>query len=98
MFVFSSRFQDGGTYIPKSRESMELQALLRGLDSSGWPISYSQDGLSDRQSTGNFTRPVSRVSSRGPSPGYVHLQYKAVLISEVLVYQLPATPNIIGLV
>ena len=77
---------------------MELQALLRGLDSSGWPISYSQDGLSDRQSTGNFTRPVSRVSSRGPSPGYVHLQYKAVLISEVLVYQLTATQNIIGLV
>jgi hypothetical protein len=56
--------------ISKSRESLELQAILRGLDNTGnWPLSYSQDGASDRQSVGQFTRPVSRVSSRGASPG-----------------------------
>ncbi|XP_052237511.1 myosin-11-like isoform X2 [Dreissena polymorpha] len=63
----SRHHSDGSTYLPKSRESQELQALLRGLDNNGWPMSYpsSQDG----HSTGQFTRPVSRVSSRVTSPG-----------------------------
>ncbi|XP_052810521.1 calponin homology domain-containing protein DDB_G0272472-like isoform X6 [Mya arenaria] len=60
---------DGSTYLPKSRESAELQALLRGLDTSGWPHTYGQDGSIGGHG-GQFTRPVSRVSSRGgTSPG-----------------------------
>ncbi|XP_060575224.1 trichohyalin-like isoform X15 [Ruditapes philippinarum] len=67
----SSSNHSGNMRISKSRESLELQAILRGLDNTGnWPLSYSQDGASDRQSVGQFTRPVSRVSSRGASPGY----------------------------
>ncbi|KAL4233137.1 hypothetical protein ACF0H5_007822 [Mactra antiquata] len=64
-----SRFSN--MYVSKSRESLELQAILRGLDNSGWPLSYNQDGgASEKSGTpGQFTRPVSRVSSRGPSPG-----------------------------
>ncbi|XP_053396250.1 calponin homology domain-containing protein DDB_G0272472-like isoform X10 [Mercenaria mercenaria] len=66
----SASNHSGNMRVSKSRESLELQAILRGLDNNtNWPMSYSQDGGSDRQSVGQFTRPVSRVSSRGPSPG-----------------------------
>ncbi|XP_053396248.1 calponin homology domain-containing protein DDB_G0272472-like isoform X8 [Mercenaria mercenaria] len=86
----SASNHSGNMRVSKSRESLELQAILRGLDNNtNWPMSYSQDGGSDRQSVGQFTRPVSRVSSRGPSPGYRY----CLLRKRYFLVRPPSTPR-----
>ncbi|XP_021354078.1 calponin homology domain-containing protein DDB_G0272472-like isoform X2 [Mizuhopecten yessoensis] len=64
----------GATYLPRSRETMELRALLQGLQDNKWPMSYSStEGAPavDRSNTyaEQFTRPSSRGSTRPGSPG-----------------------------
>ncbi|KAL3882031.1 hypothetical protein ACJMK2_028412, partial [Sinanodonta woodiana] len=62
----------GDTYLPKSRISQELQALLHGLDANCPPFSQEAGILGERSHSrlsDQFTRPVSRASSRAQSPG-----------------------------
>ncbi|KAK3598474.1 hypothetical protein CHS0354_039562 [Potamilus streckersoni] len=66
----------GDTYLPKSRISQELQSLLHGLDAN-CPPSFSQEATilgerSHSRLSDQFTRPVSRASSRAQSPGSAH--------------------------
>ncbi|XP_021354080.1 trichohyalin-like isoform X4 [Mizuhopecten yessoensis] len=71
---YRSGGRHGATYLPRSRETMELRALLQGLQDNKWPMSYSStEGAPavDRSNTyaEQFTRPSSRGSTRPGSPG-----------------------------
>lgn len=57
----------GDTNIPRSREAMELRAILQGLQDNRWPIVYNTESgtFENRSSFGDqFTRPVSQQSTR----------------------------------
>nr|XP_022293236.1 golgin subfamily A member 6-like protein 22 isoform X10 [Crassostrea virginica] len=57
----------GDTNIPRSREAMELRAILQGLQDNRWPIVYNTESrtFENRSSYGDqFTRPPSQQSSR----------------------------------
>ncbi|KAK3096631.1 hypothetical protein FSP39_001897 [Pinctada imbricata] len=55
----------GSPHIPRSRETMELQAILRGLQNDTWPLVYNADGELERSGTySEFTRPASQQSAR----------------------------------
>ncbi|XP_069131001.1 apical junction molecule-like isoform X4 [Argopecten irradians] len=63
----------GATYLPRSRETMELRALLKGLQDNRWPMSYSStEGAPSLEKSSTyadqFTRPSSRGSTRPGSP------------------------------
>ncbi|XP_061169189.1 calponin homology domain-containing protein DDB_G0272472-like [Saccostrea echinata] len=57
----------GDTNIPRSREAMELRAILQGLQDNRWPIVYNSESGSfeNRSSFGDqFTRSSSQQSNR----------------------------------
>jgi hypothetical protein len=74
----------GDTNIPRSREAMELRAILQGLQDNRWPIVYNTESgtYENRSSFGDqFTRPASQQSHRPQtSPGYVHFMCKVSLM------------------
>ncbi|XP_056015844.1 calponin homology domain-containing protein DDB_G0272472-like isoform X10 [Ostrea edulis] len=63
----------GDTNIPRSREAMELRAILQGLQDDRWPIVYNTESgtYENRSNFGDqFTRPASQQSHRPQtSPG-----------------------------
>lgn len=69
----------GDTNIPRSREAMELRAILQGLQDNRWPIVYNTESgtFENRSSFGDqFTRPVSQQSTRTQASqgwGYIRI-------------------------
>ena len=54
----------GYTALPRSREALELRAILRGLQNDNWPITYKQDGPDFKQPSAlayQFSRPPSNL-------------------------------------
>lgn len=73
----------GDTNIPRSREAMELRAILQGLQDNRWPIVYNTESgtFENRSSFGDqFTRPVSQQSTRTQvSQGWGYIRINLLL-------------------
>jgi hypothetical protein len=54
----------GDTTLPRSREALELRAILRGLQNNRWPVTYRQEGPDFRKPSNlayEFSRPPSHL-------------------------------------
>lgn len=71
----------GESSLPRSREALELRAILRGLQNDSWPMKYKQEGADFRQPSAlayQFSRPPSHLHHPPRN------QYQRILSSQKL--------------